>query len=168
MYCLQIECLPIDNLKIDHLQIHLIEIDRPLIHSLHVEHLELLLQSQTNIDSECISKLARSQSLSASPILFNYDLLVCYTFGNHHSFRDTRYHLMMISGGDGVRFINYKPALLPHQWPPGTCPSTTLPPPTHECCYNCDSVLIQCEHPFLSFICVKITNNASQHHPHMI
>jgi len=42
-----------------------------------------------------------------------------------HSSGVTKYHSMMMWGGEGIRFINYKLALSPHQWPPSTCPSTT-------------------------------------------
>jgi len=37
------------------------------------------------------------------------------TLWSSHSCGVTRYHSMMMSGGEGTRFINYRPALLPHQ-----------------------------------------------------
>jgi hypothetical protein len=43
---------------------------------------------------------------------------------------------MMLSFGKSSMFINYLPALSPHQWPPGTNPSTASPPPTLHCCHR--------------------------------
>jgi len=65
---------------------------------------------------------------------------------NCHSSGVTRYHSMMMSAGDGIRFIIYKQALLPHQRPPGTCPSTTSSPPTLEWCHSSCGVLTQSKH----------------------
>ena len=40
---------------------------------------------------------------------------LCYPFRIGHSCGVTKYHSMMVSGGDGIWYISYKPALPPHQ-----------------------------------------------------
>jgi len=69
--------------------------------------------------------------------------------------------------GNWLRFINYKPALSPHQWPPGINPSTTSSPPILECCHICNGVLIQCKHILLYSLWTKIKNDVSHHHLYM-
>ena len=85
----------------------------------------------------------------------------------NHGSGVTKYHLRMISGGEGIRFINHKPALLPHQWPPGTCRSTTSSPPTLECCHSGSGVLIQFKCPSLYTLWMKIINDSSHRHLYM-
>jgi len=60
-------------------------------------------------------------------IIYLLDLIhhVCYTFGNGHGTGVTRYHSMMLLGGDELWFINHMPAHSPHQSPPDIYPSTT-------------------------------------------
>jgi len=76
----------------------------------------------------------------------------------------TRYHSKMMSAGKGLRFINYKTALSPHQWPSGTCPSTISSPPTFEFCHSSCGVLILCKYPSIYSLWMKIMNDTSHHH----
>jgi len=75
-----------------------------------------------------------------------------------------RYHSIMMSGGDAIRFIGYKQTLSPHQRPLGTCHSTRSSPPTLECCHISSGVLIKRKHPSLYPVWTKIKNDASHRH----
>ena len=70
------------------------------------------------------------------------DALTMLHLWSCHGSGVTRYHSKMMSGGEGIRFISHKPILSPHQWLPGTCPSTTSSPPTFEFCHSNSGVLI--------------------------
>jgi len=74
---------------------------------------------------------------------------------------------MIMSGGDGMRFINYKHVLSPHQWTPGTCHSTILSPPTLKCYHSKKGVLIQCKDLSLYFPWMEIMNDTSHRHPYI-
>ena len=87
----------------------------------------------------------------------------CYTFVNGHDSGVTRYHLMMMSGGDGICFINYIPALSPHECHPGTYPWTTSSPPTLEYCHGCSSVLTQSQRIMQYSPSIQIKNDACYH-----
>jgi len=76
-------------------------------------------------------------------------LLMCHTICSGHGSGVTKCHSMMMTGGNRIRFMNYKPALSPHQKPPDINPSTTSLPPTLEYCHNCHGVLIQSKYSSL-------------------
>jgi hypothetical protein len=84
-----------------------------------------------------------------------------------HSARVTRYHSNMTSRGERIKFINYKPALLPHQCPLGKWPSTTWSPPTLECCHSGSGVLIQFKYYSQYFLWIQMMNDSSHHHLYM-
>jgi len=84
-----------------------------------------------------------------------------------HVCRVTRYHPKMMSDGEGIRLIIYLPALSPHQWPTGACPSTTSLPPTLVCCHSGSGMLIQCKHPSQYSLQMKIMNDTSHLHIYM-
>jgi len=94
---------------------------------------------------------------------FPHSLFLLHLWSIHGS-GVTRYHSKMMSGGEEIRFINYIPVLSPHQWPPGTCPSTTSSPPTLEYCHSNSGVVIQCKRPLLYSQWMEIMHDASYRH----
>jgi hypothetical protein len=56
------------------------------------------------------SGIPRNNQADGQAIMTQEDQGYWYTFGNGYWFRVTRYHMMIISGGDGITFINYMPA----------------------------------------------------------